>query len=65
MATNNEKQVKVTLVKSTITCTKLQKATVEALGLTKIRTFKVHTLTPSVEGMIFRVKHLLSVEEVK
>ena len=63
MADTN-KQVKVTLVKSLISCTKVQKATVEALGLTKIRTFKVHTLTPAIEGMIFRVKHLVSVEEV-
>ena len=61
---NEFKTVKVTLTKSLISCTKVQKATVEALGLTKIRTFKVHTLTPAIEGMIFRVKHLVSVEEV-
>ena len=61
---NEYKEVKVTLMKSLISCTKVQKATVEALGLTKIRTFKVHTLTPAIEGMIFRVKHLVAVEEV-
>lgn len=60
----NEKQVKVTLMKSTNSCTKVQKATVEALGLKKIRSEKVHTLNPSIEGMIFRVKHLVKVEEL-
>lgn len=60
-----EKKVKVTLVKSTVACTKVQKATVEALGLKKIRSEAVHTLNPAIEGMIFRVKHLVTVEEVK
>lgn len=61
----NEKKVKVTLIKSTNSCTKVQKATVEALGLKKIRSEAIHTLNPSIEGMIFRVRHLVSVEDVK
>ncbi|MBR1971505.1 MAG: 50S ribosomal protein L30 [Clostridia bacterium] len=59
------KQVKITLVKSTVACTRVQKATVEALGLKKIRSEVVKNLTPAIEGMIFRVQHLIKVEEVK
>ena len=33
--------IKVTLVKSTISCTKKQKATVEALGLKKVGTSNI------------------------
>lgn len=58
------KQVKITLVKSIIGGNQTQRATVEALGLKKIRSSKVHTLTPAIEGMIFRVRHLVEVEEV-
>ncbi len=65
MAKKKEVQVKVTLMKSTIGCLKVQRDTVQALGLKKIRSSKVHTLNPSIEGMLFRVKHLVSVEEVK
>ena len=59
-----EKQLKITLVKSTIGCLEKQKQTVEALGLRKIRQSKVHNDTPVVRGMIFVVKHLVAVEEI-
>lgn len=58
-------EIKVTLVKSTIGCTVPQKATVEALGLKKIGKSKIHKNNPAIQGMIFKVKHLVSVEEVK
>lgn len=56
--------LKVTLQKSTIGCTQDQKDTVQALGLKKIRSSKVHFDSPSIQGMIFKVKHMVSVEEV-
>ena len=56
---------KVTLVKSTIGCLKVQQRTVEALGLKKIRSFKILNDNDAVRGMIFRVKHLVTVEELK
>ena len=37
-----EKQLKITLIKSTIGCLKSQKETVESLGLKKINQFKIH-----------------------
>lgn len=58
-------QLKVTLVKSTAGCLKEHQATVRALGLTKIRTSKVLPDNAATRGMIFKVKHLVTVEEVK
>ena len=55
------KQLKVTLKKSTIGCNQSMKDTVRSLGLGKINSSAVHSDTPSIRGMIFKVKHLLSV----
>lgn len=60
-----KKQIKVTLVKSTNGCLKDQQATVEALGLTKIRSSNVLPDNAAIRGMVFKVKHLVVVEEVK
>ncbi len=57
-------QIKVTLVRSTIGCTETQKATVAALGLKKIRSFKIHEDTPAILGQIKKVSHLVKVENV-
>lgn len=57
------KKLKVTLVKSTIGSLDKHKKTVQALGLKKIRSSVVVNDTPSIRGMIFVVKHLVSVEE--
>ena len=61
--TENPK-VKITLIKSTNGALKDQKATVQALGLKKIRSEVVHEKNPCIDGMIFKVKHLIKVEEV-
>ena len=58
-------KVKVTLVKSTAGCLKDQQATVKALGLTKIRSSNVLPDNAATRGMVFKVKHLVVVEEVK
>ncbi|MBE7029998.1 MAG: 50S ribosomal protein L30 [Ruminococcaceae bacterium] len=57
-------KIKVTLVKSTIGAKKDQIATVAALGLKKIRDEKVHEDTPQIRGMVFKVKHLVSAQEI-
>ena len=57
-------QIKVTLVKSTIGSTETQKATVAALGLKKIRSFRVHEDTPAIQGQIKKVSHLVKVEQL-
>ncbi len=58
-------KLKVTLVKSTGGCLKEHQDTVKALGLTKIRTSNVLPDNAAIRGMIFKVKHLVTVEEVK
>ena len=57
-------QIKVTLTKSTIGSKKDQIATVKALGLKKIRDEKIHEATPQIKGMVAKVCHLVSVEEI-
>ena len=57
-------KVKVKKVRSTINRPKDQKRTLEALGLRRIGQEKVHELTPQIQGMIKKVKHLISVEEI-
>ena len=56
--------LKITLVKSTIGEKPKTRATVETLGLRKIRQSVERPDTPDVRGLIFRAKHLLDVEEV-
>jgi LSU ribosomal protein L30P len=57
-------KLKVTLVRSTIGREKSQIDTVKALKLRKIGSSSVLDDTPQVRGMINKVKHLVSVEEV-
>ena len=60
-----DKMLKVTLVKSTIGSLEKHKKTVQALGLKKIRSSVVVRDNPAMRGMIFAVKHLVTVEEVQ
>ena len=57
-------QLKVTQKKSTIGCPQDQKDTVRALGLRKIGHTVVKEDNNSIRGQIFKVKHLLEVEEI-
>ena len=57
------KTIKVTQVKSTIAKAADQYKTLKAMGLGKIgRTVELPD-NPAVRGMIFKVKHLVTVEE--
>ncbi len=58
------KTLKITLVRSTIGEKPKTRATVESLGLRKIRQSVERPDSPDVRGMIFRAKHLLDVEEI-
>ena len=57
-------KIKVTLVKSTIAILPNHKKVVEALGLKKVNSFKIHEANPCILGMIEKVKYLLKVENV-
>jgi len=58
-------KIKVTQLRSKIGSSARQKQTIEALGLKKINYSVVHEATPQIMGMIEKVKHLVSIEEVK
>ena len=60
---DTEKKLRVTLVKSTIGYSKRQKATVRALGLRRMNHTVEHADTPALRGMLFKVSHLIKVEE--
>ena len=57
-------QLKITLVRSTNKAKEDQTATVRALGLRKIRSTAVHEDTPQIRGMINKVSHLVTFEEI-
>lgn len=57
-------KLKITLVKSTIGQKKSQIATVEALGLKKIRSVVEQNDTPQIRGMVNKVSHLVKYEEI-
>ena len=59
------KEIKITRVKSTISCLEKQKKTVQALGLKKIGSSVIREDNEVVRGMIFVVKHLVKVETVE
>ncbi len=57
-------KLKITWKKSGIGYAKDQKATVQALGLRKLNSVVIKEDNPAIRGMIFKVKHLIEVEEV-
>jgi large subunit ribosomal protein L30 len=57
-------RIKVTQVKSQIGRLQNQKRTMEALGLRKMNQTVEHEATPTIIGMVNRVKHLVSVQEI-
>lgn len=56
-------QIKITQVRSSIKRIQSQKRTLEALGLRGIGKEVTHEATPSILGMVDKVKHLVSVTE--
>lgn len=57
-------KLKITYSKSAIGYSKIQKETVRSLGLRKLNSTVIHDDTPAIRGMIFKVQHLVSVEEL-
>ena len=57
-------KIKVTQVKSQIGRLQNQKRTLEALGLRRMNQVVEHEATPQILGMVKKVQHLVSVEEI-
>ncbi len=62
-AQTQPKMVRITLVRSAIGYSKKHKATVRALGLTKLHQTVEHADTPTLRGMLSKVNHLVVIEE--
>lgn len=58
-------KIRITQVKSKIGSTQRQKNTLAALGLRKLNQTIEKEGTPEIMGMINKVKHLVSLEEIK
>ncbi len=58
------KRIRITQVRSVIGVSPDQKATVRALGLKRIRHSVEQEDSAVVRGMVFKVKHLVDIEEV-
>jgi large subunit ribosomal protein L30 len=56
-------KVKIKQTRSKINRPVDQKRTLEALGLKKIGQVVEHEMTPCIEGMINKVKHLITIVE--
>ena len=57
-------KIRVTQIRSNINRPQDQKRTLEALGLRRIGHVVEHKPTPNILGMVNKVKHLVTVEEV-
>jgi large subunit ribosomal protein L30 len=62
-AKSETKTLRITWVKSAIGYSKDQKATIAALGLHRLNQTVEQPDNPAVRGQIFRVQHLVRVEE--
>lgn len=57
-------KIKITQIKSGIDRSKRQKNTLKALGLRKINHTVEQETSPAILGMVAKVQHLISVEEL-
>ncbi len=58
------KKIKITLVKSPIDRSERQKLTLQALGLNKMNATREVEATDQIRGMVRKVEHMITVEEV-
>lgn len=57
-------KLRITYAKSAIGYSKDQKETIRSLGLRKLQSSVVKDDNASIRGMIFKVQHLVKVEEI-
>ncbi len=65
MAKKKEKKIRVKQVRSTIGQLPAHRKTIEALGLKRIGHTKEFSDTPQIRGMVEKVKHMITWEEVE
>lgn len=57
-------KIQITQIKSRINAPKVQKETLDALGLHKMNHSVIHEDNPSIMGMVKRVHHLVKVTKL-
>jgi large subunit ribosomal protein L30 len=62
--TPKEKILRVTLLRSPIGYSKEHKAAIKALGFKRLHQTVEHVDTPTLRGMLYKVAHLVKVEEI-
>ena len=60
---NNKLEIKQ--IKSAIGYNVKTKKTLEALGIKKLNHIVIKNDSPSIRGMIYKVKHLIEIKEIK
>jgi len=60
---NNKLEIKQ--IKSAIGYNVKTKKTLEALGIKKINHIVIKNDSPSIRGMIYKIKHLIEIKEIK
>ena len=61
----SDQKLKITQVRSQIGRPQKHRRILEALGFKRNQTSVTHNDTPTIRGMVFKVRHLVNVEEVK
>ena len=61
----SQARIKITQVRSVIGRPEKHRRIIEALGIRHHQTSVIHNDTPQIRGMAFKVRHLVTVEEVK
>jgi len=61
----SDAKLRIRQVKSVIGRPQKHRRVIEALGLKRNQTEVIHDDTPAIRGMVFKVRHLVEVEEVK
>jgi len=64
MSNDTPKTLKITQIRSGIGLARDQRRTVRALGIKRMHDTVIQADTPVIRGMIFKVKHLVKVEEI-
>ncbi len=61
---NEPKKLRITYVRSAIGYSERHKDTIRTLGLHKLHQSVIREDTPTLRGMLYKVNHLVQIEEV-
>ncbi len=62
-AQHDKGNLKITYTRSAIGYSKKHKATIKALGFSRLHQTVIHRDTPEIRGMLYKVSYLVQIEE--